>query len=666
MGNYIGRNLLRFTRTFDKRAWQSRTYEYLATQNVERGYTDDGFIYIHSVAGDPKTETEDYRWIDSCLCKNFKFEPNTVYTLSFYAKGTSVESYCYPNVNAKILTCSNSSTIYSNDLSDTACKHILSNKYQRYFVTFKTLSSLEESSNILIRTLAKNESWVYGIKLEKGYPHNLTWTAAIEDNESPYIEKNFIVGTSNEWGPWMTPTYNVINTGYNSFYIFDKDIRVGDKYTVCLDVEFKDVTINKDVLATRYPTNNIVFCTQGTVNGSWYTKDNENYTRNPFADFIIQIKDGEIQNKVYHGEIHTTVKDNYHIYKGDIDEGFNQFCLGVRCDAWASGQYRIKSYVVKKNHLPNPVWVPHKIETANPNLYVKDLVNNPAFSEQIDVKIDGNPLITHGYRWTFDSSIPNIGANIYSSYIEPGTPMTVSFYARGTAKNMMFYTRKDETTNVVLQSIYLNLTEEWQQYSITNPSTTNTNYDISCAAIHISNGWCEIAGFKVENGIKATEYVKPLQVDTITKTIRANAYSTICSPFEITIPTDIISIEEVYVHGAPSTYDITFNKGISGFTKIPAGRPVLLHNKTDNDYTFSVTKHWEINEPPAICKDPINPYIRGLFDAITLSGEYTEDGKPYNVYVMQTQNGTQAFYQIAEGTSMTATKFACYVAIPKE
>ena len=108
-------------------------------------------------------------------------EPNTEYTLSFYAKGNgNFSSFFYPN-NVSTGIHSNGSTTNSNDgfISTT-----VTSSWKRYWITWKTLSNTSGLKNVIIgRITTGSDIYICGAKFEKGNKAS-EWSPAPEDIET--------------------------------------------------------------------------------------------------------------------------------------------------------------------------------------------------------------------------------------------------------------------------------------------------------------------------------------------------------------------------------------------------------------------------------------------------------------------------------------------------
>jgi hypothetical protein len=106
------------------------------------------------------------------LVKNLYLKADSLYILEFYAKGTDansqLDSYVYPNVNARIVSVNVDAVNYVQDASDTFCRWSLTTDWKKYVVVFKTLPTMTETEqkSILFRLLAgKTACYVSNVKL---------------------------------------------------------------------------------------------------------------------------------------------------------------------------------------------------------------------------------------------------------------------------------------------------------------------------------------------------------------------------------------------------------------------------------------------------------------------------------------------------------------------
>ena len=108
-------------------------------------------------------------------------EPNTEYTLSFYAKGKGAfNSFFYPN-NVSTGIHSNGSTTTSNDGSITTT---VTSSWKRYWITWKTASDASGLKNVIIsRVHSRADIYICGAKFEKGNKAS-EWSPCPDDIET--------------------------------------------------------------------------------------------------------------------------------------------------------------------------------------------------------------------------------------------------------------------------------------------------------------------------------------------------------------------------------------------------------------------------------------------------------------------------------------------------
>lgn len=121
----------------------------------------------------------------SGLSSFFTPEPNTEYTLSFYAKGSGImNSFLYPSAVA---------SGYSNEgkkttSSDGVLSHTLTNNWKKYVIVWKTTSDITGVKHILpMRLNAGAIGYICGVKFEKGN-RATDWSPAPEDIESDILD----------------------------------------------------------------------------------------------------------------------------------------------------------------------------------------------------------------------------------------------------------------------------------------------------------------------------------------------------------------------------------------------------------------------------------------------------------------------------------------------
>ena len=110
--------------------------------------------------------TSSAAYVDIALWSGLSVKASTEYTLSFYAKGTGkIISYFHPN-NVQIGYSNKGITTTSQDGS---IQHVLTSGWEKYVITWKTLSTISGNKNVLpVRTYKGTEVWVCGVKFEEG------------------------------------------------------------------------------------------------------------------------------------------------------------------------------------------------------------------------------------------------------------------------------------------------------------------------------------------------------------------------------------------------------------------------------------------------------------------------------------------------------------------
>ena len=130
-------------------------------------------------------------------------------------------------------------------------------------------------------------------------------------------------------------------------------------------------------------------------------------------------------------------------------------------------------------------------------------------------------------------------------------------------------------------------------------------------------------------------------------TLEAGKYATRIYPF---VPKTITGVKFYSCEAVndDSTLDI------KEVTKLEANKPYILYNETAGTIDITDSDYGTLTNvaTPAV-KD-------GL-----LTGVYTEEKVGEDNYVLQTQEGVQAFYQIAEGSSLTAVPYRAYLTVPE-
>lgn len=171
-----GRNLLRNTRNFETGAG---SYTTLYEPDSHGGYLGFSVLYFSHPASN-SSRTDSGVWIPT-----IDVEPDTEYTLSFYAKGYgTIYSYMY-NSSGIIASGVNNKGLKTS-ASNGSITHSLVDSWNKYWVTWKTKSTLSDTSaNIIVARVNPSEYVFFhicGVKLEKGNKPT-DWTPAPEDLE---------------------------------------------------------------------------------------------------------------------------------------------------------------------------------------------------------------------------------------------------------------------------------------------------------------------------------------------------------------------------------------------------------------------------------------------------------------------------------------------------
>ena len=108
-------------------------------------------------------------------------EPNTEYTLSFYAKGKGyLGSFLYPNA---VSNGRNSNGVTTNS-ADGNINTTVTSEWKRYWITWKTLSNVSGLKSLIISRIYKgNDIYICGAKFEKGNKAT-EWTPSPGDVDS--------------------------------------------------------------------------------------------------------------------------------------------------------------------------------------------------------------------------------------------------------------------------------------------------------------------------------------------------------------------------------------------------------------------------------------------------------------------------------------------------
>lgn len=160
-------------------------------------------------------------YVDLQLANAITPEPNTTYTLSYWAKGTgNIKNYFYPNCVASGIG-SQGQKVTS---SDGHIQFSLNSEWVRHWVTWTTTSDVSGVKNLIVsrQTETSSEVWVCGVKLEKGNKPT-DWSPAPEDvqeelnNAVAKVDVMYYLSTSNTslaGGSWSTTAPAWVNGKY--------------------------------------------------------------------------------------------------------------------------------------------------------------------------------------------------------------------------------------------------------------------------------------------------------------------------------------------------------------------------------------------------------------------------------------------------------------------
>ena len=173
-------NLVAGTKDFSSGWWYDSAYMSKANDTaIDSRFTGISISFVPSTAG------KDY--CDLTKNKSVWVEPDTEYTLSFWARGSGkFYTYLYGLSDGTVASHYNSSG-YSGTQSDGSSIHTLSSNdtYKRYWVVYRTKSTAQGTVNLIVARPAKNLNTdvnmiIYGVKFEKGNKPT-DWSPAPED-----------------------------------------------------------------------------------------------------------------------------------------------------------------------------------------------------------------------------------------------------------------------------------------------------------------------------------------------------------------------------------------------------------------------------------------------------------------------------------------------------
>lgn len=536
MHNSIGRNLLRGTRKFVE--WE---FTSLLDKNPNDHIEDrehDCVVYKQQCINGH--DDGNYRYVD--FRKRVDFLPDTVYTLSFWAKGTgTIGTFMYPYANERKLATSGQPGF--TEWPDCHTDYELTDEWKKHHVTFLTKSDIgggEEDFDravVIFRTYEGSTMFLRQPKLEYG-GQATQWVPALEDGEYEFINPNIANGTSYEWSAWLTPYHNVNNAAVS--FIWNKIpvdyIESNRDLWAYLEIECRNVTFTPVEERDESTANAYGINIQGQFNGDcWYVDD----TGKPTNDTSITVswltnvqpfngpRYRDTGNfKIIH-EKKFDMKDILERYPGI--HGRQILSVGYRINWWATGQLRYRMICCKTGELNNPIYSKSPVDAANPNLITAnsegvekwfppnsgltrdDVTGNIEVLE--DIVIPGAPHVTTGYRVTNTSPVGSYGIHFrFDEDLIQGETVTYSFWGR----------RLNEGFSELAWSLqtqgeggyedgqkYCPITNvgEWKHYKHTI-KVDQRNLSWFCI-FYLAQSGCigEIAGVKVEYGDRATAYI---------------------------------------------------------------------------------------------------------------------------------------------------------------
>ena len=162
--------------------------------------TYKGFKVSTGICNKDKQFTDILQYIGKITPK-----PNTYYTLSFYAKasknGFKMRSHFYPDCTVGVPAPDGTSSNTFSSAGDGAANNVLTTEWKRYWVRWKTTSSVSGVKNVLICRLQADIShstndgtqvWICGPRLEEN-TFNTNWAPNLTDIESEVTEQGAVM-----------------------------------------------------------------------------------------------------------------------------------------------------------------------------------------------------------------------------------------------------------------------------------------------------------------------------------------------------------------------------------------------------------------------------------------------------------------------------------------
>ena len=496
-----GRNLLLGTKDFS-----SGTYK--STNNFAFSNPINGFTVL-------KAKLPDGQQYYDPFSQSITYEPNTKYTLSFYAKADS--------------TCGIGSFFYNigNDgkYVDGCTVTTLTTSWKRYSITWAT-GNVSRTANILpMRLQGTGNTWcyMYGLKFEKGSKAT-DWTPAPEDNE---INGQNLV--SNLPANWEQGTFQDSKTNVGCDYNTNKAsmttrIRVKELVPVSGTITISNAYSNQ----SKKPIQNMI--TAFDVNKKWL---GNSYVSTDWNDFprIVDMKDAKYIAVVvrYKDESAITPSDISQIcLKIERGTSATPFTLApedvngkiVNVETIANQTAKKFEWIVKGgdksssmvltddflNIVANNINLTGKVTFNSLSSDAKNEIGKVAQSKVDDLQIGGRNLlvqknITEGYLSTDGkgSFVGSGGGDQTSDWIDVSGNkyITVTLYEDFTnTNNSGRYCEYDADKNCINTVVY----NPRQKSSIIIELKSNTKY-IRVTAIE-----CKTRRYKIEAGNKATDW----------------------------------------------------------------------------------------------------------------------------------------------------------------
>ena len=171
-----------------------------------------------------------------------------------------------------------------------------------------------------------------------------------------------------------------------------------------------------------------------------------------------------------------------------------------------------------------------------------------------------------------------------------------------------------------------------------NPQQFNILFKTSAAGNYVIN--FQTPGADTNTHAVVISNLKLFTQTEVTMTVKAGKYATFCAPFDVAIPEGVTAktVDRVDTDGTTLvTTDVE--------TTIPANTPVLLYNSASTDFNETF-----YGKP-----------VEGERTVGLLTGIYATDGYvPQGSYVLQTQDGVQAFYYV-DSSSFNPTPNRAYL-----